>query len=126
HVWVTTWIYELPFGKGKKWMSNASPALNALLGGWSIQGFNALMSGTPFSISSGSRTAFFGSGTGRNRHGAQHVQRPQLLERRCVHLEEFQVQRKGRCYLPPGSIQCSEPYQLSVVERCHDGRYQNQ
>jgi hypothetical protein len=64
HVWVTTWIYELPFGKGKKWMSNASPALNALLGGWSIQGFNALMSGTPYSISSGSRTAFFGSGTG--------------------------------------------------------------
>jgi hypothetical protein len=66
HVWVTTWIYELPFGKGKKWIGNASPLMNALLGGWSIQGFNAVMSGTPFSISSGARTAFFGSGSGTN------------------------------------------------------------
>jgi Carboxypeptidase regulatory-like domain len=66
HVWVTTWIYELPFGRGKKWMGNTSSLLNALLGGWSIQGFNAVMSGSPFSVMSGSRTAFFGSGTGTN------------------------------------------------------------
>jgi hypothetical protein len=63
HVWVTTWIYELPFGRGKTWMNNSSSLVNALLGGWSIQGFNAVMSGSPFSVMSGSRTAFFGSGT---------------------------------------------------------------
>src|SRR5207249_4001376 len=52
---VTNWIYEFPFGKGHHWMSNRSGLTNALVGGWSIQGFNALMSGTPFSVSSGFR-----------------------------------------------------------------------
>lgn len=61
HAFVTTWIYELPFGKGRKWMSNSSNAANALLGGWSIQGFNSLQSGSPFTISSGVATAFFGN-----------------------------------------------------------------
>ena len=56
---VTNWIYELPFGKGQRWMNNASGVVHAILGGWSIQGFNAMMSGTPFSVSSGVRSAFF-------------------------------------------------------------------
>jgi hypothetical protein len=58
----TNWIYELPFGAGRHWMANAPGVVNALLGGWSIQGFNALMSGTPYSVTSGARTAFYGSG----------------------------------------------------------------
>jgi hypothetical protein len=56
---VTNWIYELPFGTGKRWLNGGSGLANAILGGWSIPGFNALMSGTPFSVSSGYRTAFF-------------------------------------------------------------------
>ncbi len=58
----TNWIYELPLGKGHRWMGNGA-ILNALFGGWSVQGFNAIMSGTPFSVTSGARTAFFGTGT---------------------------------------------------------------
>ena len=56
------WIYELPFGTGRHWMANAPGVVNAILGGWSIQGFNAMMTGTPYSVTSGARTAFFGSG----------------------------------------------------------------
>jgi len=56
---ILTWIYELPFGKGQKWMSNAPKALNAIFGGWSLQGFNSTMSGQPFSITSGAKTAFY-------------------------------------------------------------------
>ena len=29
--------YELPFGKGKRYMGNASGAANAVAGGWSLQ-----------------------------------------------------------------------------------------
>src|SRR5262249_2839111 len=58
---VTNWIYELPFGKGRKWGANSSALLNSIVGGWSIQGFNALMSGTPFSVSSGVPSAFNGA-----------------------------------------------------------------
>jgi hypothetical protein len=63
HVIILTWIYELPFGRGQKWLSNAPKALNAVLGGWSLQGFNSNMSGQPFSISAGSKTAFYSSST---------------------------------------------------------------
>jgi hypothetical protein len=63
HVVILTWIYELPFGRGQKFMSNAPKAVNAILGGWALQGFNSNMSGQPFSISSGSKTAFYSTAT---------------------------------------------------------------
>src|SRR5262249_4897560 len=63
HVVLLTWIYELPFGKGKKWMNHAPGIVNAILGGWSLQGLNSNMFGEPFSISSGAKTAFYSSST---------------------------------------------------------------
>jgi hypothetical protein len=63
HVVILTWIYELPFGKGKQFLNTSSRLLNALVGGWSVQGFNSNMSGEPFSISSGAKTAFYSAGT---------------------------------------------------------------
>jgi hypothetical protein len=63
HVIILTWIYELPFGKGQKWLSHAPKAIDAIFGGWALQGFNSNMSGQPFSISSGSKTAFYSSST---------------------------------------------------------------
>ena len=63
HVIILTWIYELPFGRGKRFMNTNSRILNGLLGGWSLQGFNSNMSGEPFSISSGSKTAFYSTAT---------------------------------------------------------------
>jgi hypothetical protein len=57
HVASTTFIYELPVGKGRHFMSSAPKAVDAVLGGWSLQGFNSWMSGEPFSISSGAKTA---------------------------------------------------------------------
>jgi hypothetical protein len=56
HVISLTWIYELPFGRGKRFMSSAPRALDAVLGGWTLQGFNSNQSGEPFSISSGAKT----------------------------------------------------------------------
>jgi hypothetical protein len=41
HRWVNYAIYELPFGKGKKWMTSASHIVDAVAGGWmlSVIGF---------------------------------------------------------------------------------------
>jgi hypothetical protein len=61
HVAIVTWIYELPFGKGKPFMKSANRFVDAVLGGWSVQGYNSLMSGEPFSISSGAKTAQWGA-----------------------------------------------------------------
>ncbi|HEV2498799.1 MAG TPA: hypothetical protein VGY31_04370, partial [Terriglobia bacterium] len=36
--WVSYWVYELPYGHGRRFGSSISPALNALLGGWEVSG----------------------------------------------------------------------------------------
>ena len=61
HVAIVTWIYELPFGKGKPFMKSGNRILEAALGGWSVQGYNSNMSGEPFSITSGAKTAQYGA-----------------------------------------------------------------
>ena len=43
-------IYELPFGRDRKWASDGLPALIA--GGWQLNGVLSAMSGTPFTVTS--------------------------------------------------------------------------
>ncbi|MCX6546234.1 MAG: carboxypeptidase-like regulatory domain-containing protein [Acidobacteria bacterium] len=45
HAVKANWIYELPFGRGKRFLSNASPLVNAVLGGWQWQGLGSIQSG---------------------------------------------------------------------------------
>jgi len=47
HRWVTSGIYELPFGKGKPFL-NRGGIVNALLGGWRLAGIFTLQTGLPF------------------------------------------------------------------------------
>ena len=46
----TTWIYELPVGKGKALLGDAHGVANVLLGGWQIDGTGRVQSGSPFSM----------------------------------------------------------------------------
>jgi len=46
-------IYEIPFGRGKKWGSSSNAFVNAVFGGWTISGLYRWTSGLPFSISNG-------------------------------------------------------------------------
>jgi hypothetical protein len=50
HNFVTSYIWELPFGKGRKFFSHAPRALDALIGGWQWQGINTLQSGVPYTV----------------------------------------------------------------------------
>jgi hypothetical protein len=43
-------IYDLPFGKGMKFLSSAPTVVNYVVGGWSVSGIYTLASGNPFSI----------------------------------------------------------------------------
>jgi hypothetical protein len=43
-------LYELPFGKGKRWAANVSRAVDYIIGGWQLNGIYTLMSGQPFSV----------------------------------------------------------------------------
>lgn len=50
---VATYLYELPVGRGKKWMNSpqsGAKILEGILGGWGISGFTTIMSGYPLQI----------------------------------------------------------------------------
>jgi hypothetical protein len=49
---VLSYLYELPFGRGKALAGDVSPALDKLVGGWQINGITFYQSGRAFTISS--------------------------------------------------------------------------
>jgi hypothetical protein len=49
----TSWVYELPVGRGKRWGANWNRAFDAALGGWAWSGLARWTSGFPFNVSNG-------------------------------------------------------------------------
>lgn len=47
---VMSYSYELPFGRGKAFLSSSSSFVDKLVGGWQISGFTTVQSGQPFSV----------------------------------------------------------------------------
>ncbi len=47
---VTSLVYELPFGRGRKFGGGMNGFEDAVLGGWQISGVNTAQGGTPFNI----------------------------------------------------------------------------
>ncbi|MFN9263216.1 MAG: carboxypeptidase regulatory-like domain-containing protein [Acidobacteriota bacterium] len=56
HVYKTTWSYELPFGRGARFLSAANGVVDRLLGGWRASGILTIASGRPFTVFSGVNT----------------------------------------------------------------------
>jgi carboxypeptidase family protein len=46
--------YDMPFGKGKHWMSNATGVAGKLISGWQINGIATMLTGFPFTPQAGS------------------------------------------------------------------------
>jgi hypothetical protein len=51
HVWVTSTVYELPFGRGKTFAGNAGRAEDLVVGGWQITGTTNWSGGLPWTPS---------------------------------------------------------------------------
>ena len=65
HVFNFSYLYELPFGKGRKFGANWGTATDLLLGGWALEGITRLESGPPLLISTGIDRANTGRSTQR-------------------------------------------------------------
>jgi Carboxypeptidase regulatory-like domain/TonB dependent receptor len=48
HVWVTNILYELPFGKGKKYMGDANTLTDYVIGGWRLTSITNWSGGLPW------------------------------------------------------------------------------
>src|SRR5271165_120777 len=47
---VTSVVYDLPFGKGRTFANSLNPLLDAILGGWELNGINTANTGTPINV----------------------------------------------------------------------------
>jgi outer membrane receptor protein involved in Fe transport len=78
HRFVADYVYELPFGKDKKWLNTSGAAQN-IFGGFSVSGNVTLASGFPFS------PRFFGRGSDLSR-GVTGSARPDLVPGQPIEL----------------------------------------
>jgi hypothetical protein len=46
HAFRANWVYDLPFGRGRRWASNVGSMMDRLIGGWSLDGIARIQSGT--------------------------------------------------------------------------------
>jgi outer membrane receptor protein involved in Fe transport len=47
----TTVVWELPFGRNRKWANDLSPILEGIVGGWRLTAINTMTSGLPVNLS---------------------------------------------------------------------------
>lgn len=69
HRFVMSYIYELPFGRGRRFGTNAAGAVNWLLGGWQVNGITTFQTGTPLSLSATNTAGLFNPKTRPNNSG---------------------------------------------------------
>ncbi len=50
HNFVISYSYELPFGKGKTFLSGVSGVVDSLVGGWAVNGITTVRSGSPLLV----------------------------------------------------------------------------
>jgi len=72
---VASYIYELPVGRGKRFLGSATGLVNAIVGGWRISGVHRYMSGQPISFWGANGIPGFDTGIRPNRVPSQSVRR---------------------------------------------------
>ena len=67
----TSFVWSLPFGPGRRW-GNASPVLDALIGGWQVAGINTVYAGEPVTLTYNPGATFVVSGIAQDFRGANN------------------------------------------------------
>jgi len=70
HRLVMSFIYELPFGRGRRFGSSVSRLTDALFGGWQINGFTTFQNGAPLAFAASNTSGLFAQQTRPNTTGA--------------------------------------------------------
>ncbi len=76
HHVVLAYSYELPVGKGKRFLSSASGATQIAVGGWKVSGIQNYQSGYPLRVNSNQSTGLFSGQERANYIGGQPMMNP--------------------------------------------------
>lgn len=68
----TSFVWDLPVGRGRRWLSEAHPIVDAVLGGWTVSGINTMTSGLAASLTYSPSAAFQVSGIQQDFRGANY------------------------------------------------------
>ena len=61
HNWISSYNYELPIGRGKRWLGGASKAIDTVAGGWMTSGVLTFRTGLPLTVGETPDTSNAGS-----------------------------------------------------------------
>ncbi|MDX1981212.1 MAG: TonB-dependent receptor [Bryobacteraceae bacterium] len=82
------YIYELPFGKGRRWMNN-SRALDLVLGGWEASGITTLQAGFPLTPGINRDTCVCGSASYPNVNASPNLSKSERTLNRWFRTDVF-------------------------------------
>jgi carboxypeptidase family protein/TonB-dependent receptor-like protein len=74
----TSIVWELPVGRGRRWLRDASALTEAFVGGWTLSGNNVMTSGEPATLQYTAPAAFVVSGIQQDFRGANNY-RPNVV-----------------------------------------------
>jgi outer membrane receptor protein involved in Fe transport len=74
----TSFVWDLPFGRGRRWMNDANALVEALAGGWTLSGISTVTSGEPVTFTYSPSSAFVVSGIAQDFRGANNY-RPNVV-----------------------------------------------
>ena len=107
HRLVSGWVYELPFGRGQRFGSGMSPALDKIVGGWEVSGIMTVSSGFPLGDIrvSPNRTGAFGGSA-----------RPDLVGDACLSSGRSRSERISR-WVDENAFRHPEPFTFGSAPR---------
>jgi hypothetical protein len=74
----TSVVVDLPFGRGRRFLSNLSPVMDVLLGGWQLAAVNSVYAGDPVTFTYTAPASFQVSGIQQDFRGA-NIYRPNVV-----------------------------------------------
>jgi hypothetical protein len=93
HRFVYSYIYELPFGKGKRFLNAAPKGLDLILGGWQVNGVTSLQSGRHITVVNSVDASNTGTSNPRaNQLRDYHLPKSQRTLQQFIDTSAFAVQ----------------------------------
>jgi hypothetical protein len=108
HRAVFSYIYQLPVGKGRRYLNRGGVA-NAVLGGWQVSGITTFMSGPPHTVHFGGATAAI--------RGPLLFTRPDCVSNPNKSSFRHNVRNNGLVYFDVDAFQAPAPFTLGNCGR---------